>query len=314
LEDFEDLKADLIRGFNKVLKVSRALSLPLSTRLAFYSRICLGSRAVCSGLRRRLNAAASSRTGNTADGSDRNRKGVVDYIKNQDYSRNEVLLDFWNFSLREGGAERSSVVRRRCRLPYAHWLTRLAEMLRPSMQRLRATAPARRRIPPPARNVHTQPTSSSPPPPRPPPPKYIRFATVYPFILLSIITSLALNLSVQRTARETEGARHRAQISVLEKLIARLRSRHESESTTRELTEAEQDEIERELELVGLGRGRGKEAVSAEMSVKTDEATSWKEVFLGKKGKGYEPEDDKTDWEAGAYPLSVTSLRPFAAS
>ncbi|TKA55445.1 hypothetical protein B0A53_02371 [Rhodotorula sp. CCFEE 5036] len=166
-------------------------------------------------------------------------------------------------------------------------------MLRPSMQRLRATAPARRRIPPPARNVHTQPTSSSPPPPRPPPPKYIRFATVYPFILLSIITSLALNLSVQRTARETEGARHRAQISVLEKLVARLRSRHRSE-----LTEAEQDEIERELELVGLGRGRGKEAVSAEMSVKTDEATSWKEVFLGKKGKGYEPEDDKTDWEA----------------
>jgi hypothetical protein len=50
--------------------------------------------------------------------------------------------------------------------------------------------------------------------------------------------------------------------------------------TTRELTEAEQDEIERELELVGLGRGRGKEAVSAEMSVKTDEATSWKEVFF----------------------------------
>lgn len=181
-------------------------------------------------------------------------------------------------------------------------------MLRPSLQRFRTDVHARRRLCPPARKVHTQPISTGSPPPRPPPPKYIRFATVYPFILLSIITSLALNLSVQRTARETEGARHRAQISVLEKLVARLQSRHQEFTTTSELTEAEQDEIERELELVGLGRGKGKEAVSAEMSVKTDEATSWKEVFLGKKGKGYEPEDDKTDWEAGSYPCSLSLL------
>lgn len=179
-------------------------------------------------------------------------------------------------------------------------------MLRSSMQRFRTGVHARRRFFPSARHVHTPPPSSRPPPPRPPPPKYIRFATVYPFILLSIFTSLALNLSVQRTARETEGARHRAQISVLEKLLARLRLRSRPDAATaRELTEREQDEIERELELVGLGRGRGKEAVSAEMSVKSDEATSWREVFLGKKGKGYEPEDDKTDWEAGPCPLSL---------
>lgn len=209
-----------------------------------------------------------------------------------------MLLDF-SLRPRGSGAERSSVHRLGSAIQ-----TRLADMLRSSMQRFRANVPARRPISPPARNVHTQPTASSSPPPRPPPPKYIRFATVYPFILLSIITSLALNLSVQRTARETEGARHRAQISVLEKLVGRLQSRHAESATTKareDLTEAEQDEIERELELVGLGRGRGKEAVSAEMSVKTDEATSWKEVFLGKKGKGYEPEDDKTDWEAGPF-------------
>ncbi|GAA5879314.1 hypothetical protein JCM3774_006431 [Rhodotorula dairenensis] len=154
------------------------------------------------------------------------------------------------------------------------------------------------------RHAHHHPLVETTPTPRtrPPPPKYLRFATVYPFILLSIITSLALNLSVQRTARETEGGRYRAQISVLEDLIARLRARGAAtaERATRRpsLTPAEEDEIERELELVGLGRGRGKEAVSAEMSVKTDEATSWREVFLGKKGKDYEPEDDHTDWEA----------------
>ncbi|POY72004.1 hypothetical protein BMF94_5013 [Rhodotorula taiwanensis] len=157
------------------------------------------------------------------------------------------------------------------------------------------------------RNASTRSHAARPPPPllaaaetttsrpRPPPPKYIRFATVYPFVLLSIITSLALNLSVQRTARQVEGGRHSAQISVLEDILARLRA---PANAARLLTAEEQEEIERELELVGLGRGRGKEVVSAEMSDKADKATSWKEVFLGKKGKGYEQEEDKTDWEA----------------
>ncbi|GAA5980407.1 hypothetical protein JCM10908_001644 [Rhodotorula pacifica] len=177
-------------------------------------------------------------------------------------------------------------------------------MLRTRLQSARPGLSAPRRAGS-ARHVHSPPPSAAAPPPevavhppRPPPPKYIRFATVYPFILLSIITSLALNLSVQRTARETEGARHRAQITVLEEIVARLRTRNAAHTLGASLSEAEQDEIERELELVGLGRGKGKEAVSAEMSVKTDEATSWSEVFLGKKGRGYEQEEDKTDWEA----------------
>lgn len=178
--------------------------------------------------------------------------------------------------------------------------TPLRESLRPRC------APARQCL---RRSAHSSvaPPQPSPPPPPPPPPKYLSFATAYPFILLSVITSLAVNLGVQRTARETEGARHRAQISVLEDLVARLRSRGTTQATdhwlsrgTGALSEEEQEEIERELELVGLGRGRGKAAVSAEMSVKSDWETSWKEVFLGKKGKGYEQEDDQTDWEAGA--------------
>ncbi|GAA6005665.1 hypothetical protein JCM10207_005288 [Rhodosporidiobolus poonsookiae] len=127
-------------------------------------------------------------------------------------------------------------------------------------------------------------------PPPPPPPSYITAATVYPFILLSAITSLALNLGHQRTARETEGAHFRAQISVLETLVNRLRD----QTMGRTLTADEQEEVERELELVGLGRGKGKKTVDAEGDKKDE--TSWTEVFFGKKGKAYE-EEDTTDWE-----------------
>ncbi|GAA5902101.1 hypothetical protein JCM6882_006701 [Rhodosporidiobolus microsporus] len=128
-------------------------------------------------------------------------------------------------------------------------------------------------------------------PPPPPPPSYFTAATIYPFILLSAITSLALNLSHQRTARETEGSHYRAQVSVLESLVAKLR---ESGAGAAPLTAEQQEEIERELELVGLGRGEGKLAVDAEGGKRAE--TSWTEVFLGKKGKGYE-EEDTTDWE-----------------
>ncbi|BGP45065.1 hypothetical protein JCM10450v2_000882 [Rhodotorula kratochvilovae] len=126
-----------------------------------------------------------------------------------------------------------------------------------------------------------------PSPPLPPRPSYFQAATIYPFILLSAITSLALNLGHQRTARETEAAHYRAQISVLEAILARL--------PRQTLSDAEQEDIERELELVGLGRGKDKAVVDAETSVR--EQTSWTEVFFGKKGKGYEAAKDDTDWE-----------------
>ncbi|GAA5926931.1 hypothetical protein JCM3775_007082 [Rhodotorula graminis] len=159
----------------------------------------------------------------------------------------------------------------------------------------RARARAALRRPAPPSTSHRRPASSfpgaSPPPPPPPPPPrvYIQPATIYPFILLSIITSLALNLGHQRTARDTEAARYRAQLSVLESLLAR------ATATARPLSERDQDDIERELELVGLGRGRDKAVVGAETSVR--EATSWTEVFFGKKGKAYEQVKDDTDWD-----------------
>uniref|UniRef100_A0A0K3CJU4 Uncharacterized protein n=2 Tax=Rhodotorula toruloides TaxID=5286 RepID=A0A0K3CJU4_RHOTO len=127
-----------------------------------------------------------------------------------------------------------------------------------------------------------------PPTERPP---FFTAAAIYPFILVSLLSSTALNLSYQRVAREREGARLRAQVSLLESLLARLRT-----EAGRALSEAEQEEIERELELVGLGRGAGKEVVDAESSVKVQ--TTWSEMLFGKKGKEYQEDKDETDWDA----------------
>ncbi|GAA5863679.1 hypothetical protein JCM1840_000101 [Sporobolomyces johnsonii] len=153
----------------------------------------------------------------------------------------------------------------------------------------RPFAPLQQYLPAKPGASHRSASTSSAPPPNgdPPRPSWISAATIYPFILLSAMTSLAVNLSYQRTARATETSHLTAQISVLESLLARVRER-------KQLSDAEQEDIERELELVGLGRGKGKEAVSAEAGAKAP--TSWREVFLGKKGKEFEEKDD-TDWE-----------------
>lgn len=66
------------------------------------------------------------------------------------------------------------------------------------------------------------------------------------------------------------------------------------------MTEHEREQIERELELVGLGRGKGRESIEQEVERKALETSiSWKEVLLGKKGKGFEQDVDTTDWEKG---------------
>ncbi|GAA6058564.1 hypothetical protein JCM10212_007003 [Sporobolomyces blumeae] len=142
-----------------------------------------------------------------------------------------------------------------------------------------------------ARLARAYSTSAPPPLPPGPPPRGSIFtaSTVYPFLLLSAITSLALNLSHQRSARQQETAHLSAQISVLETLVNRIASRRAPLSTD------EQEDIERELELVGLGRGKGKQAVDAEKSSRPE--TSWTEALFGKKGKQYEPETDDTDWD-----------------
>ncbi|GAA5862803.1 hypothetical protein JCM8547_006549 [Rhodosporidiobolus lusitaniae] len=170
-------------------------------------------------------------------------------------------------------------------------------MLRPA----RASALPRRALaarPTAVRLASTAPSSSSSPPLEdddPPRPSYFTAATIYPFILLSAITSLALNLSHQRTARENETSHLGAQIFVLEGILSRLREPSASRAGAR-LSADEQEDIERELEMVGLGRGKGKKVVNAEGGRREEAGTTWSEVFFGKKGKGFE-EEDKTDWE-----------------
>lgn len=176
-------------------------------------------------------------------------------------------------------------------------------------------------------------TSSATPlplPEEPPRISYLSLQTLYPFLLLSIITSLALNLSHNRNNTQAEQHTLRAQISVLETIVQRIRSREEHVALDAKgkgkgkglvpLTEMEQEVIERELELVGLGRAKLLPATGAKKDdaggtliggkgkeVASEVGTTWREVFLGKKGKEWEEDKDETDWEKGE-PLFSTSF------
>ncbi|GAA6007045.1 hypothetical protein JCM11491_001487 [Sporobolomyces phaffii] len=158
-------------------------------------------------------------------------------------------------------------------------------------------------------------SSSSGERPLPPPPprgSFFSASTVYPFILLSAITSLALNLSHQRTARAQETAHLSAQVTVLEALLDHVRSRA---MTTDD--DGDDERIERELELVGLGRGRGKRALG-EGDREGKRATSWSEVLFGNRATEYQPDQDDTDWErvfqeAEAADLAKSSTRSTSA-
>ncbi|GAA5872672.1 hypothetical protein JCM16303_004600 [Sporobolomyces ruberrimus] len=129
-------------------------------------------------------------------------------------------------------------------------------------------------------------SSGSPPPP--PRGSFFSASAIYPFILLSAITSLALNLSHQRTARSQETSHLSAQITVLESLVNQLRN---------DPNRLSDEEVEKELELVGLGRGKGKRVVGGEGDKSGKNETSWGEVLFGKRGKEFEPDKDDTDWE-----------------
>ena len=124
---------------------------------------------------------------------------------------------------------------------------------------------------------------------RPPPRSLVSLDTLYPFLLLSAITSLALNLGHSRSAVTNEADHLRAQISVLESILA-------EEREHRPLSGDEHELIERQLELVGLGRGKGK----AEHIVKGRFGqTAWGEVFFGKKGREWEENKaaEEAEWE-----------------
>lgn len=123
------------------------------------------------------------------------------------------------------------------------------------------------------------------------------FSLLYPFLLLSTITSLALNLSHSRQ-QATATSRHlSAQVSVLSSLVDRLKADRDAHGA-RPWTADEREAVERELELVGLGRGKGKKAVDG-AEVDKGVSISWGEVLFGKKGKQFEPEKDDTDWDKG---------------
>lgn len=142
--------------------------------------------------------------------------------------------------------------------------------------------------------------SSSGSPPPPPRGSFFSASAIYPFILLSAITSLALNLSHQRTARSQETSHLSAQITVLESLVNQLRN---------DPNRLSDEEVEKELELVGLGRGKGKRVVGGEGDKSGKNETSWGEVLFGKRGKEFEPDKDDTDWEKGMpLPLSLSLL------
>lgn len=138
--------------------------------------------------------------------------------------------------------------------------------------------------------------SSPPPPPRG---SYFSASTIYPFLLLSAITSLALNLSHQRTARSQETSTLLAQISVLQDILTKLRN------SSKEAIDDE--EIERELELVGLGRGKGKKGLGEGELGERKDRVSWREVLLGTKDERYRQEEDTTDWEKGTLSSVTTS-------
>lgn len=154
-----------------------------------------------------------------------------------------------------------------------------------------------------SRSSSTSSPSSSNEPPRP---SYFTVETLYPFLLLSIITSLAVNLAYNRSVHAQESGALRAQISVLNKLnerlsVAAVASSSSSSSAQgasvkgkgRELLDEET--IERELAMVGLGKAKLNEKGGIKEKV-----TSWREVFLGKRGKGFDDiAEEQIDWDEG---------------
>lgn len=161
--------------------------------------------------------------------------------------------------------------------------------------RTAASSPAWYRSP--AALVRQASTSASPAAPPPPRPSYFTLATLYPFLLLSLLTSLAVNIAYGRTQHADEAALLRAQLSVLDRVQTYWARRSEGLAPAAD-AEAVEEALERELEMVGLGRAKGQERVKRG---RAEDGTSWREVFLGKKGVEWTAREDAdeqaVDWE-----------------
>lgn len=100
---------------------------------------------------------------------------------------------------------------------------------------------------------------------------------LYPFLLLSAVVSLTMNLRRVRVGAEDEARRLRAQIGVLEGLVEWLKS----DEGKKESNEAAHARVKRHLELVGLRERNEGEAITGQ--ARLARSVTWKEVLLGRK-------------------------------
>ena len=115
---------------------------------------------------------------------------------------------------------------------------------------------------------------------------YLTSATVYPFLLLTAITSLALNLSYARQSNHQKTQALTAQITVLSDILTTLAATPLPPSGP--LRAAQLDAIDKNLQMVGLREGAAAPVV---------DPTTWREVLLGKKGKQFTDNDEaEPDW------------------
>ena len=128
---------------------------------------------------------------------------------------------------------------------------------------------------------------------------YLTTATVYPFLLLTAITSLALNLSYARQSNAQKTQALTAQITVLSDIIATLSST--PLPPTGPLRLAQLDAIQKNLQLVGL-----RESTTIPP---TSLATTWREVLLGKKNKEMTSHaEQEPDWATSTFIPFFSSL------
>lgn len=115
---------------------------------------------------------------------------------------------------------------------------------------------------------------------------------VYPLLLLSLVTSLTMNLRNTRIAKEENERLLRSQISVLESLVKWLKS-----DGIRKLPDEEiERRLQRELELVGLRERQGSATGQGGQPETLARSVTWKEVLLGRKDLT-SPEDRRAEDE-----------------
>ncbi|KAK4058207.1 hypothetical protein OIO90_000946 [Microbotryomycetes sp. JL221] len=114
--------------------------------------------------------------------------------------------------------------------------------------------------------------------------------------MLSIITSLALNLRHSRSEFQTNRQTFETQIQVLQQTIDLLQ-----QQSYQTLTHQEKHLIEKRLHRVGLGHNQFDDSIDETRFKSNLTETSWWEVLLGKRGTMFQQDnddqDDNKDWD-----------------